>query len=145
MTRVRDERGAVEALPVAMLLLVAGTLLLADAWAVLDTKLAVEQAAREGGRVAVEASDRRTAAPAARRAAALSFVGSGRDAGRLEVAADGRWRHRCALLEVRASTSVRTIRLPIIGSFGPPVTVHGRHREVLDPFRSDLRGEACDG
>lgn len=141
----RGAMGGVEVVPVASLVLITGVLLVADAWAVLDAKLAVEQAAREGARAGIEEPERSAAAASARRAATDAFSAGGRPASRLEVRTRGRWDERCAAIEVRTSTSVRSVRLPFIGPFGPPVTVRGRHREVLDPYRSGLRGEAGCG
>ena len=54
------ERGAIagiEALSFGMLLFVAGTLFIANIWAVIDAKLAVTSAAREATRAFVEADD----------------------------------------------------------------------------------------
>ena len=60
--RCADERGAVggiEVLPLGMLVLVVGTLLVVNAWAVVDAKLAASAAAREAARAYVEAGDGR--------------------------------------------------------------------------------------
>ena len=49
----RDDRGVVggvEAIPFGLLLFVAGTLLVANAWAVIDAKMAATSAAREAAR-----------------------------------------------------------------------------------------------
>ncbi|MBA2283441.1 MAG: hypothetical protein H0W25_19710, partial [Acidimicrobiia bacterium] len=49
----RDERGqmgGIEALPFGLLIFVVGALLVANAWAVIDAKLAVTAAAREAAR-----------------------------------------------------------------------------------------------
>ena len=126
------ERGAVggmEVLPLSLLIFVAGALLLVDAWAVLDAKLAVGQAA--------------PAAPALAFAAGrATFAGTGRNPAQLQmVEQEAPWR-RCARVEITARTSVRTIRLPFVGTFGPPITVSATHREVLDPYRSGLPGSA---
>ena len=56
----RDDRGQVagiEVLPFGFLVLVAGTLLVVNAWAVVDAKFAVDAAVREAARAYVEAPD----------------------------------------------------------------------------------------
>ncbi len=54
----RDDRGQVagiEAVPFGILIFVVGALLIANAWAVIDVKMAVTSAAREAARTYVEA------------------------------------------------------------------------------------------
>ena len=80
----RSDRGqfaGIEALPFGVLVFVIGSLLVANAWAVIDAKLAVSAAAREGARTYVEAPpDLVVAERAAREAAADALEGHGRDA-----------------------------------------------------------------
>ena len=57
---IRDEAGqagGLEGIAFGLLIFVLGTLLIANAWAVVDTKLAVTAAAREAARAFVEADD----------------------------------------------------------------------------------------
>ncbi len=149
MTRPRQsERGAVggvEVLPLSLLVFVTGSLLVANAWAVLDAKLAVTQAAREAGRAYVEAPDARSAGPNAWSAGRATFAGAGRDPARLQLRHGADVWRRCAVIEVTAAYQVHTVRLPFVGSFGPPITVRAAHREVLDPYRSGLPGTASCG
>lgn len=143
--RRRSERGAVggvEVLPLALLIFVAGALLLVDAWAVLDAKLAVGHAAREAGRAYVEAPDDAIAPARAVAAGRAAFAGAGHDPTHLQLVEQQAPWQRCAGVEITARTSVRTIRLPFVGSFGPPLTVSATHREVLDPYRSGLPGSS---
>ena len=54
--------GGIEALPFGLLIFVVGSLLIANAWAVVDAKFATDAAARQAVRTFVEADDPQTAA-----------------------------------------------------------------------------------
>lgn len=146
MARGRGERGVVggiEALPFGLLIFVCGALLLANVWGVVDAKLAVEDAARQAGRAYAESSPE-SASGAADRAARQAIAGAGRNPARLTIAARRPPFRRCAVVEHETSYQVPAIRLPFIGGFGRGFTVHGRHRDVIDPFRSGIEGDgAC--
>jgi hypothetical protein len=144
-TRCVDERGAIgalEALPFGFLVFVAGTLLLANAWGVLDAKVAASAAAREAARAYVEspAGSTEGAGAEALAAATEAIAGHGRDPGRMTLTAEGPLRfERCAPATFVVSYEVPTLALPWIGGFGSGVmTVSARHREVVDPFRDDV-------
>ncbi len=140
----RGERGViggVEVLPFGVLIFVAGALLIANAWAVIDAKLTVESAAREAGRAYVEAPDRATAERDARRAANEAVAGVGRDPERLDLRDNDPDFARCSMVEHEASYEVPALTLPFIGGFGNGITVTGRHREVIDPYRQGLGPE----
>jgi hypothetical protein len=143
------ERGVVggaEVLPFGFLVFVVGTLLLVNAWAVVDAKLTVESAAREAGRSYVEAGDARAATAAARRSAREVVAGAGRDPDRLVLSNDRPAYVRCAVVNHEATYRVPSLTLPFVGGFGRGITVHGRHRDVIDPFASGLGGTAdCGG
>lgn len=142
--RAQGERGAIggiEVLPFGLLVFVAGTLLVANAWAVVDAKLAVESAAREAGRAYVEAGDATAADRAAAQAAAEAMRGAGRDPARLELAHDATAYVRCAAVTHVATYRVPALVLPFVGGFGNGFTVRGRHREVLDPFAAGMGPE----
>src|SRR2546423_9148630 len=67
-----DDRGqiaGIEAVPFGILLFVVGSLLIANAWAVIDVKMAVTSAAREAARTYVESADHSTGSANADRAA----------------------------------------------------------------------------
>lgn len=140
----RGERGAVgglEAIPFGILIFVVGALLAANAWAVVDAKLAVTAAAREAARTWVE-GDGGTAEAAA--AAAEALLGHGRDPERMTLDVDAPTGFgRCAPVVVRASYVVPAIALPWIGGFGDGIEVASRHSERVDPFRDGLDGEAA--
>ena len=136
------QMAGIEVLPFGFLIFVAGALLLANAWAVVDAKLAVTAAAREATRAYVEAASASQAEPAADDAARQSISGHGRDPDGLELAieSDGGF-VRCSRVHVHASTSVPSVNLPFIGGFGGTFDVSATHSEVVDPYRSGLEGE----
>lgn len=143
-----DERGAVgglEAIPFGMLVFVAGTLLVANAWAVIDAKLAVDAAAREAARTFVESGGGASGEDAALAAAREAMDGHGRDADGLALditMPDGTGFRRCAPVVVRASYEVPAVPIPWIGGFGHGIDVAARHSERVDPFRDGIEGDA---
>lgn len=138
--------GGIEVIPFGVLIFVAGTLLIVNAWAVVDAKLAVEASAREAGRAYVEAPDGATAERDAGRAARESLRGSGRNPERMELRDDHPAFVRCAVVEHEVTYEVPALTIPFLGGFGHGTTVHGRHREVIDPYRAGLGpGGGCGG
>lgn len=132
--------GGFEVLPFGLLVFVAGSLLLTNAWAVIDGTLAASAAAREAARAYVEASTASDAEAAAVAAALASIDGHGRDPDRAEV----RWTagpsfERCARNTIEVEYRVPTLTVPLLGAFGAGVIATiGRHTEVVDPYRSGL-------
>jgi len=153
----RGQVGGIEVLPFGLLVFVVGTLLVANAWAVVDAKLAVDAAAREAARHFVEADvpaadDFGDAEAAARRAGYEALAAHGREAARstVELAAlespDGQVGFaRCARATFTARYDVPVLRLPWIGGFGSGLDVTSRHSELIDPYRDGVPGsaEAC--
>ena len=143
-----DDRGAVagaEVLPLCVLVLVVGTLVVANAWAVVDARLAADVAAQAAVRAYVEAPDAPSAAAGARAAAHQVMAGWGRDTTPTDVVIDhpdGRGFVRCAAVVVRVRHEVPRAALPLIGVVAGSTTVEGRQSEVIDPFRGGLPGEA---
>jgi hypothetical protein len=158
VTRARgDDRGQVggiEVLPFGLLVFVVGTLLIANAWAVVDAKLAVDAAAREAARHFVEADvpDARNIADAeaaARRAGFEALAAHGREGARATVeltgleSPDGQSGFtRCARATFTARYDVPVLRLPWIGGFGSGLDVTSRHSELIDPYRDGVPGSA---
>ena len=141
---VSDERGQVagiEGLVFGLLIFVVGTLVVANAWGVIDAKMAASAAAREAARTYVKApagSD----APALAIAAGEDTLGSlGRhDSGqRVELVA-GTF-VRCSAVTFRVTVPVPLIRLPWLGSHGTGFTAVASHTEIVDPYRSGLAGD----
>ncbi|HEY6699031.1 MAG TPA: hypothetical protein VIZ67_12440 [Acidimicrobiales bacterium] len=161
MTRNRgDDRGQVggiEVLPFGLLVFVVGTLLIANTWAVIDAKLAVDAAARQAARHFVEADvpaarDFGDAEAAARRAGYEALAAHGREEARSTVeltaleSPDGQAGFsRCARATFTASYDVPVLHLPWIGGFGSGLDVTSSHSELIDPYRDGVPGsaEAC--
>ncbi|QXC62401.1 hypothetical protein KSP35_06265 [Aquihabitans sp. G128] len=138
--------GGVEVIPFGVLIFVVGTLVIANAWAVVDAKLAATSAAREAGRAYVEAPDRPTAEARAAAAAREAFAGTGRDPARMTLRGGAPAFHRCAVAEHEVAYVVPALTVPFVGGFGHGITVRGRHRELIDPFRAGLgAGAGCAG
>jgi len=139
------QAAGIEVLPFGFLMFVVGALLLANAWAVVDTKLSASSAAREAARTAVEAPDGATALIDAEDAALLALAGQGRDHDvEIHLRTDGPW-GRCNLVTAEVQLTVPAISLPFIGGFGPDFEVGAEHSEIVDPYRSGLPGEATCG
>lgn len=136
--------GGVEALPFGFLVFVVGALLIVNAWAVVDAKLAVTAASREGVRVFVE-SDEGIAAASANSRASQALAAFGRSDGRESVgpvAAAGAFA-RCNRVSMEVSYDVPAITLPWIGGFGESITVRSVHSEIIDPYRDGVPEGGC--
>jgi hypothetical protein len=147
--RARGESGFVggfEALPFGFLVFVSGTLLLANAWAVIDAHLAATAAATEAVRTFVEASGDEPAARAAGERAALDAIeGQGKSATRSTITWEGAALVRCQPVTVTVTYRVPTIAVPWLGSFGGGmVRTSAHHTEVVDPWRAGLEVDGFD-
>jgi hypothetical protein len=137
----RDESGQVagmEAIPFGLLTFVVGTLLIANAWAVVDAKMAVSAAAREATRAYVEApagGDPPALADAAGRSAIQAM---GRNPDRLELTQLEGTFNRCETVRFQASYPIPAIHVPWVGGFGPDFTATARYAEVVDPYRTGV-------
>ena len=142
----RGQVGGIEALPFGLLVFVLGTLLIANAWAVVDAKFATDAAARQAARTFVEGDDPATALERAEGAARDAMAGHGRDPDRAEVRPIGSPALvRCARATFEVSYTVPALSLPLIGGYGrSPFLVRSSHTELVDPFRNGLPGEAED-
>ena len=139
----RDEAGqvgGVEGLVFGVLVFVLGTLVLANAWGVVDAKMAAGAAAREATRAFVE-SDAETSDAAfaeAELVAKRAIEGYGRDPDKLTIEAESAALRRCARVTLRVDYPVPLLRLPLLGSHGHGFTATGRHSEIVDPYRAGL-------
>ncbi len=137
----RDESGqmaGMEVLPFGLLTFVVGALLVANAWAVIDAKVAVSAAAREATRAFVEApvgSDPHAMADAAARSA---VEGAGRDPAELVLTPLEATFARCETVSFEASYQIPAIRVPWVGGFGDGFTASARHAEIVDPYRTGV-------
>ena len=138
--------GGVEGVIFGVLVFVLGTLIVANAWAVVDVKGAASAAAREATRAFVESS-----APSADAALAEAdavaretIEGYGRDPDKLVVVAEEASLRRCGRVTIRTEYPVPLVSLPILGRHGHGFTAVGRHSELVDPFRAGLADrDAC--
>jgi Flp pilus assembly protein TadG len=147
----------IEAVPFGILVFVVGALLIANLWAVIDAKSAVDSAAREATRSYVESQVDGTATPSAAADTAVdaglaALEARGRDPSLATVeltSLDGVGGQsgftRCARATFTASYQVPALTIPWIGGFGDGFTVTSRHSELVDPFRGGVPGsaEAC--
>lgn len=143
MTRPGDEDGqiaGVEGVIFGVLVFVLGTLVIANAWGVVDAKMAASSAAREATRTFVESRQPTTAlALADARAAARDAIeGYGRTPSRMTFVAEEASLHRCARVTVRIEYPVPLVAIPVLGRYGRGFTARGRYSEIVDPFRSGL-------
>jgi hypothetical protein len=137
--------GGIEVLPFGLLVFVVGGLLVANAWGVVDAKLAVVSAAREAVRSYVEAPDADAAAAAAVDDGRSVVAGHGRNPDRVlvEVHHDGDQPYgRCVRSTVTVTYEVPAIALPFIGGYGDAFEVRASQSEIVDPYRSGLPGSA---
>jgi hypothetical protein len=138
--RQRDERGQVagiEAVPFGLLVLVAGTLLVTNTWAVVDAHLATDAAAREAVRAYVEGwPDPATSWAEARLRGAEAAAAQGRrgENVRFDRRLDPAYA-RCARATITARYDLPAVRVPFIGGSGHGFTVSSTHSEVIDPHR----------
>lgn len=138
--------GGIEALPFGVLIFVLGTLLIANAWAVVDAKFATDAAARQAARTFVEAQDPDAALDQAVDAGRATIAAHGRDPDRAVVQPIGEpVLVRCERATFEAVYEVPALSIPLIGGYGrAPFTVRSAHSELVDPFRSGLTGQAED-
>ena len=132
-----------DALAFGVLVFVFGTLLVVNAWAVVDARFATSAAAREAVRAVVQAE--RTDLTAAqlearaRTAAGQAFLAHGYTAPPT-LADTSLSLTRCATVAVTVALEVRPTIVPGLVQAGP-YTVRATHAEVVDPFRSGLEGD----
>ena len=131
-------------LPFGFLMFVSITLVLVNVWGVIDTKLAVTKAAREAIRVYVESTDSQVALITAKQRATETLEAYGKDGDRAivgEPTTKGGYR-RCGSASITVSYDLPVARVPFLGEFGNSHTVASTYTEVIDPFRSGLKGAA---
>lgn len=139
-----SERGAAgaEVLPFAVLIFVFGTLLLVNAWGVIDAKFAVTSAAREAARSYAESGGGLTAEGDAREAAESALAAYGRKGDRLELDGPRGALERCGTITYTATYPVPAIKIPVIGGFGHAFDVTSTHSTRVDQLRAGLAGDA---
>ena len=135
--------GGLEGLVFGLLFFVFGSLLVANVWGVVDSKLAADAAAREAARTFVEAGNAVVAGPDARQAADDTLTGYGRTPSRATVALVAGDFARCQRITIEVRYSVPLIGLPFFDRVGSAESVTALHSEVVDPYRSGLPGTAA--
>jgi hypothetical protein len=145
---MRDEDGqvgGVEGLLFGFAVFVLGTLVVVNAWGVIDARGAAAASAREANRTFVESSSGSTylALAEAHAAAEEAIAGYGRDPERMDLVPESAELVRCARVTMRVDYPVPLISLPLLGRHGHGFTASARHSELVDPYRSGLadRGE----
>ena len=145
---MRQESGqaGVTALPLGLLTFVVVVLLVANAWAVVDAKIAVSAAAREATRAYVETPPGDDPMARAEAAARQALQGAGRDPARMELQPLQAALTRCAVVRLEARYPIAAVTVPWIGGYGSGFTAAARHTEVVDPFRTGLAASVgrCD-
>jgi hypothetical protein len=140
----RDEcgQGGIEAVALGVLVFIAGVLIVANAWGVLDAKFAASSAAREAARAYVEAPDAALALPTADAAAREAMAGHGRAPGKASVVLVEGAFARCQRVTFEVRYPVPALTIPFLGAAGSGFTAKARHSEIVDPYRSGLAGRA---
>ena len=147
MRRARCDRGVVgfELLPFLVLVFVFGILLFAQAWAVIDAKLATSAGAREAARTFVETPadfGDAAAVSAALEAGHRASESHGRPTAVVRLL-DGGSLERCARVTFEATEVIPILRIPLVGGAGS-MTVRSTHSEIVDPYRDGLAtGAGC--
>lgn len=144
--RSRDEEGfagGLDGLVFGLLIFVVGTLIVASAWGVVDTKMATGAAAQEAARTYVEADGATDAATGARAAAEAVLAGFGRNPSRVSVVLAAGSFARCQRITIRVGYPSPLLDLPIVGRVGRGIEVSSAHSELVDPYRAGLVGTAA--
>jgi hypothetical protein len=133
-------------LPIGILVFLVGVLLVANAWSVVDAKMAATSAAREATRAYVESPPDADPMAAADAAARQAVQGAGRDPSRLTLTAISSGLTRCTEVTFEARYPVPALTIPLIGGYGHGFTAVARHSEIVDPYRSGvpLGSQRCD-
>jgi hypothetical protein len=138
LRRSESGQAGMEVIPFGVLTFVVGALLVANAWAVIDAKMAVSAAAREATRAFVEAPVDGDPLALADAAARSAIAGAGRDPAKLTLTPLDAIFARCETVRYEASYQIPAVRVPWVGGFGAGFTATARHAEVVDPYRSGV-------
>jgi hypothetical protein len=137
--------GGIEALPFSVLVFVFGSLLLVNAWGVIDAKFAVSSASREASRTYAESTGPASGDRAARDVAAEVIRNYGRDPDRLELEGPHGELARCGVVGYTASYPVPAIRIPVLGGFGTAFEVRSTHATRVDALGAGLPANGSCG
>lgn len=153
--RARNERGMVaggEALAFGTLVLLVGALVLANAWSVVETRTAVDAAAREYLRAYTRADDRASGLAAGDWAARMTLTARGTPLRGLRIDAPNAAEFGpCGRAEVTLTATVPAARLPLLGELSATdvrvthAELIGAHEEVTPHAGFDARRTTCHG
>lgn len=136
--------GGGEGIVFGLLILVAGSLAVLNTWSIVDTRAAVDAAAREYLRSYSEASSPHDAAGAGRRAAVEVITGRGLDPSSVEITAPDLLRFGpCQPATVTIEATAPAARLPFIDDFGSH-QIRVTHTELVDAHREMTVGPNHD-
>ncbi len=126
-----------------ILIFVMGTLLVVNLWAVIDTKLAVDAAAREAARTYAESTDAAQAPIDANSAAKQTLIGYNRNAAlaNVQITTTAGFT-RCSSFTIVVQYPTPIFSLPLLGQIAGTSTVAGEHTEIIDPYRTGLTNDA---
>ena len=128
----RGQAAGFEMWAIGILVFVAGTLLVAQAWATLNARSSAGQMAQEYLRAYSESSTHLEATDSADRA--LRSVASARHVIAYRVTPPTQF-GPCQLVAVTVAIDLPAMRIPFVGSWGEH-TVTATRRELTDPYRS---------
>jgi hypothetical protein len=134
--------GTVAGVSLGFLVLLAGTLMIAHAWGVVDTKSATTEAARAAARSYVQASDPAAAADDATTAAESTLSGFGRSPAKARITLVSGTLSRCARVTIEVSYPAPLLDLPFVGSVGRAETIRSVNSQLVGPYVSGLPGVA---
>jgi len=134
--------GGADGLVFGLLIFVVGTLMAGNAWAVVDTKLAADAAARQAVRTYVEAPNAVTAATDSQQSADDALASYGRSPAKASLSIVSAAFGRCERVTFEVRYRAPLVQLPIVGNFGLAESVTAQHSELIDPYRTALPGTA---
>ncbi|MGH9306252.1 MAG: hypothetical protein ACRD0I_05125 [Acidimicrobiales bacterium] len=133
--------GGLEALVFGVLIFVLGTLVIMNAWSVIDTKMQLAAVARQGVRAFIQTPAGSDPVAGATEAAAATLRDQGRDPTRMRLSASGTLA-RCQRVTVTVTYEVPLIAIPILGHLTSGFTASARDSQIVDPYRNGLAGVA---
>lgn len=134
--------GGLEGIVFGLLIFVAGTLLVAWAWAVVDTKLVMVRAAEQAARYFAVASTPSQAWSEASSAAEAVVASSGRNPALARVRLSSGAFRRCERVRITVAYPAPLLDVPFVGPVGGGGWVQGQGSELVLPYRSGPAGQA---
>jgi hypothetical protein len=134
--------GGLEAIVLGVLVFVFGTLAVANAWAVIDAKLVVDDAAAQAARVFVLSPSPATAVARAETMADQVLTAAGRSPSRATVAVNGTLT-RCSVVAVTVTYRVPTVVIPLLAQVSAGLTVRSTHRALVPPLAAGPSGSGA--